>query len=136
MKKKHQDILTVIKLLETGPKTLKDIAVAMNVTKDRVRAWMYDLEHVGCVRSTFAASGYKGLAGKVRVVHLVDKSKYQMKERKPYPIRNQYSSPYNSEFPLPKGGKIYRNLDKPEPPRELRKINTAWMGYQSGLEGA
>lgn len=133
MKRKHQDILTVIKLLETGPKTLKDIAVAMNVTKDRVRAWMYDLEHVGCVRSTFAASGYRGLAGKVRVVHLVDKSKYQMKERKPVEpkIKETYD---NASYPLPKGGVIHRFLDKPEQPRPLRKINTAWMGYQSGLE--
>lgn len=135
MRQKHEQILAVLKLLETGPKTLKDIAVAMNATKDRVRAWMYDLEHVGAVRSTFHQSGYRGLASRVRVIHLVDKTKYQMKERKPTEckIKETYET---GNFPIPKGGVIHRNLDKPERPRPLRKMNYGWMGYQSGLEAA
>jgi hypothetical protein len=135
MRQKHEQILAVLKLLETGPKTLKDIAVAMNATKDRVRAWMYDLEHMGAVRSTFQQSGYRGLASRVRVIHLVDKKKYQMKERKPTVCKIKETFE-NGSYPIPKGGTIHRFLDQPERARPLRKMNYGWMGYQSGLEAA
>lgn len=135
MRQKHEQILAVLNFLETGPKTLKDIAVAMNATKDRVRAWMYDLEHMGAVRSTFQQSGYRGLASRVRVIHLVDKKKYQMKERKPTVCKIKETFE-NGNYPIPKGGTIHRFLDQPERARPLRKMNYAWQGYQSGLEAA
>jgi hypothetical protein len=133
MRQKHEQILAVLKLLETGPKTLKDISVAMNETKDCVRLWMCEIEHMGAVRSTFQSNAYRG--NKMRIIHLVDKSKYKMKERKPsaWKTKEIYEA---SNYPVPTGGTIHRFLDQPERPRPLRKMNYAWQGYQSGLEAA
>jgi hypothetical protein len=126
--------------IEDGELSLKEIGSIIKQKKDNVLKRSRTLEQMGCVEMLMRPTGSKGFAAHILVVRLIDRSKFvpvqakqRMKRSKAIPAEKLRAGYVFTPDP---NGTIYKNLDKPERPRPLRKMNYAWQGYRSGLEAA
>jgi predicted transcriptional regulator len=118
-------LMSVLDYLEiNGPQKMQDVAEKLGIGLCTMKRDMQRLEKCHCITSKIVFTGMSGS----KVCTYVRRDTF-------VPLREP-AQPKKSHNYIPTGGTIHRFLGQPERPRPLRKINTAWMGYQSGLEAA
>lgn len=122
----NQRLHQILDYLEAnGPQRMQDVAADLDIVLGTAKRDMQRLEKLQCITSKIVHVGITGH----KVCTYVRRDTYK-------PFRESRKAPEKDANKAASGAVIHRFLDKPERPRELRKMNYGWMGYQSGLEAA
>lgn len=132
----------LLKLAEKSTMRAQDIASQLKINSSSIYIYLRELEEMGCVKLFKAIiPNDNGIGGNPNIFvkfltweTYKDQSVKVKGELPPLPFDETLSRMMGYTNVHPSGAKPVHNLDKPHKSPPLRKINTSWMGYQSGLE--
>lgn len=134
----------LLKLVEKSTMRAQDIATRLKINTSSIYQYLRELEELGCLKLFKAiVPNNNGIGGNPNIfVKFVTWDTYKDQEVKqrgalpPLPFDETLSRMMGYTNLQPKGAEKVTNLDKPYKAEPLKKLNMAWMGYQSGLEAA
>lgn len=124
------------------PRTIRDIAAELNISYWHARQDIRHLRKLGYVVITSKdihnkkgnAVADKYLCRPVNLESLSDLKASEFKAENYPPILLKFLG--HNAIDQKVSGRVFKTLDEKVRPEPLRKINAAWLGYQSGLEMA
>jgi predicted transcriptional regulator len=134
-RKTHGTFTKMLDVLEEGPLSFEDLANRIGMGKSYIRVRVHDLVKLGCV-SLKMRRKFMGGGRSEYIATLVDRSKYIYEPPKVEEVDDEPEelTPHIIQSPTNPHCTIYMNLNRPARKEDLRKLNTGWMGYTSGLE--
>lgn len=133
----------ILKLLEQGPAVSVEIAEKLGIKPKTINSHTRPLERLGCIKSATYGWNFKQFhfvtydnCDKEPLYYEPRKMRIKQNALPELPFDPVLSRMMGYTDKLVADGRIYANLDKASPKGDLRKMNYAWMGYQSGTESA
>jgi hypothetical protein len=122
-------------LIHGGCDNIFDLSSKMGASDSAVRLYVRVLMDCGCIESSKRPVQRRAGQALGYTFHYVAEYNGQPVESEPMlPFDPALSRMMGYTDIKPLSGSVFKNLDKPHKSPPLRKINTAWMGYQSGFE--